>query len=154
MTSTVDLYRRLDPLPLGRRLFSFGYARKAPYFASIRPRVISMTANRAEVVVHKRRAVQNHIGTVHAIAVANGLEAAMGLLCEASVPSGMRWIPTGIALDYEKKADGDVHCLAETDPEQWVGEAPFTVQVRCTARLDDGTQVVSGTIPVRVSPAR
>lgn len=154
MSATANLYRRLDPLPMGRRLFSIGYALKAPYFASIRPRVVSMGPNRAEVVVRKRRAVQNHIGTVHAIAVANGLEAAMGLLCEATVPSGMRWIPTGISLEYEKKVTGDVHCIAETDPQQWAGQPPFAVQVRCTARLADGRQVVSGTIPVRVSALR
>lgn len=50
--------------------------------------------NHCEVVIPKRRSVQNHIGTVHAIAMCNGLEMAMGGLAESTIPpSSKRWIP-------------------------------------------------------------
>lgn len=124
---------------------------KAPYFATVRPQVVRMAPNAATVRVHKRRRVQNHIGTLHAIAIANGLEAAMGLLCEATVLSGMRWIPRGIQLDYLTKVPGDVRCEARTDSQDWAGEPPFAVDVQCSAYLEDGTEVVRGIIPVWVT---
>lgn len=166
MPQTLDLYRRLTDKPLGRTAFSVAFALKAPYFASIRPRVLVMEPHRGEVLIRKRRAVQNHIGTIHAIAVANGLEAAMGLLCEATVPDGMRWLPKGIALDYHAKVPTDVRCIATTEPADWDKEPPFQVDVRVAALLGDGadgdgadgggaegdgTEVVAGVIPVWVT---
>ncbi len=154
MPSTLALYERLAPRRFGVRVFSIAYMLRAPYFASVRPQVLRMRPNAAAVLVRKRRAVQNHLGTVHAIAVANGLEAAMGLLCEASVPAGMRWIPRGIRLEYVAKVPYDVRCEARTDPGDWLHEPPFGVDVRCTAYVvQDGeqTEVVRGVIPVWVT---
>ncbi|YAL82192.1 hotdog fold domain-containing protein [Dermacoccaceae bacterium W4C1] len=151
MTAIYDYYQRLADRRGGKFVFSLAYSIGAPYFASVRPRVVAMQPNFGEVVIKKRRAVQNHIGTVHAIAVANGLEAAMGLLCEATVPAGMRWIPRGITLEYITKVPSDVRCVARTDPQQWAGEPPFAVDVQCTATLADGTEVVTGVIPVWVT---
>ncbi len=151
MTATYDLYRKLSDKPLGTKAFGLGFVLKAPYFGSVRPQVVTMEPNSGVVRIRKRRAVQNHIGTIHAIAVANGLEAAMGLLCEATTPKGMRWIPKGIQLDYLAKVPTDVRCEAQTDPADWAKEPPFQVDVRCTARLADGTEVVRGVIPVWVT---
>ncbi|GAB3579437.1 hotdog fold domain-containing protein [Calidifontibacter terrae] len=154
MTATYDLYRRLSDKPFGGAMFDLGFSLKAPYFASVRPRVVTMEPNHSEVRIKKRRAVQNHIGTVHAIAVANGLEAAMGLLCEATVPAGMRWIPKGIELDYLAKVPTNVRCEATTAAADWAQEPPFQVDVICVARIDDGTEVVRGVIPVWVTASR
>ncbi len=151
MASTHQLYRQFETKPLGKRAFSLAFVLKAPYFASVRPKVEVMEPHHGVVTIRKRRAVQNHIGTVHAIAVANGLEAAMGLLCEATTPKGMRWIPRGIQLDYLAKVPTDVRCEARTDAADWDKEPPFAVDVRCTAYIADGTEVVSGIIPVWVT---
>ena len=152
MTSTYRMYQQFAARPLGKRAFSLAYMLKAPYFASVRPQVLEMAPHRAVVQLRKRRAVQNHIGTVHALAVGNGLEAAMGLLAEATLPEGTRWIPKGIQLDYVAKTPGDVECVAETSPEDWAKEPPFTVDVRMTGRLvKDGTVAVQGIIPIYVS---
>ncbi len=151
MTSTYDLYRRLADRPLGKRAFSLGYMIKAPYFSTVRPLVVQMAPHRAVVRVRKRWRLQNHIGTMHAIAVANGMEAAMGLLAEATVPSDARWIPRGIRLDYVTKVTGDVACIATTEPADWERERPCEVPVRVTGTLDDGTEVVRGTIPIWVT---
>ena len=50
------------------------------------PQVRDVRPHHAELTIRNRRAVHNHIGTLHAIAVCNGLEAAMGLLAEATTP--------------------------------------------------------------------
>lgn len=151
MASTFQLYRQIESKPLGKSVFSLAFMLKAPYFATVRPKVEVMEPHHGVVTIRKRRGVQNHIGTVHAIAVANGLEAAMGLLCEATTPKGMRWIPRGIQLDYIAKVPTDVRCEARTDIADWDKQPPFQVDVRCTAYVDDGSEVVSGVIPVWVT---
>lgn len=150
MTDVLALWRRCSNLPLGTRLFSLAFARKAPYFASIDPRFTVVEPNRAQLVVRRRRRVQNHIGTVHAIALCNGLEAAMGALAEASIPRSRRWIPTGMDVAYTARAAGDVTCVAETDPSVWTGAEP-DVPVRVRGTLADGTVVIEGTIRLRVT---
>lgn len=150
MTSTYALYRKLTGMPLGRRLFSLAYARKAPYFRTVRPFVREMRPNHAAVVVRSRKAVHNHIGTVHAIAVCNGLEAAMGLLAEATVPDHRRWLPKGLEVRYLDKSTTDLLCTADTEPEDWADDRS-EVRVRVRALRTDGVVVVEGVIPLHVS---
>jgi len=148
--SILRLYRRVTRLPLGDRLFSFAFARKAPYFATVRPRFTVLEPNHAELVIRKRRAVHNHIGTVHAIALCNGLEAAMGALAEATIPPHKRWIPKGMEVAYTAKADSDVTCVAETDAAQWSGDDP-ELSVRVHGTRADGTVVIEGVIRLWVT---
>jgi acyl-coenzyme A thioesterase PaaI-like protein len=147
----LPLYRRLAHLPGGRAAFSLLFARRAPYFATVRPRFVVLRPSYAELTIAKRRRVQNHIGTVHVIAIANGLEAAMGALAEASVPPGRRWIPKAMKLDYTAKATTDITCIAETDPAHWSDPGRSDVPVRVSARRADGTVVVQGVIELYVS---
>lgn len=142
-------YRRIQHLPGGKRLFSVVFAQAAPYFWTVRPQVRDVRPHHAELTIRKRRAVQNHLGTVHAIAVCNGLEAAMGLLAEATTPPGRRWIPRGMTVDYLAKSTTDLLCTADTDPQDWL--EPGDVDVRVEARRTDGTVVVRGTITIYVS---
>jgi acyl-coenzyme A thioesterase PaaI-like protein len=150
MPSVLDMYQSLSKLPQGERLFSLAFARKAPYFGTIKPRFIDLRPNYAELVVPKRKAVHNHIGTVHAIALCNGLEAAMGALAEVSIPADKRWIPKGMEVRYTAKADSDVRCIAETDPEQWVSDDP-DLPVRVKGVRKDGTTVIEGVIHLWVT---
>lgn len=149
MPDTFALYRKLTSLPLGKQAFSFLFAQKAPYFWTVRPQVREVRPHHAELVIKKRRAVQNHIGTVHAIAVCNGLEAAMGLLAEATTPTDRRWIPKGMEVAYTAKSTTDLLCTADTDPADW--ERTGDVAVRVKAIREDGTPVVEGVITIYVS---
>ncbi len=153
MSQVLSLWRRTSALPMGRRVFSTLFARKAPYFATVRPSFTVVEPNHVELVVPKRRAVHNHLGTLHAIALCNGLEAAMGALAEVSIPPGKRWIPKGMEVAYTAKATSDVTCIAETDPEQWTGEDP-DVPVRVRGERDDGTVVIEGEIRLWVTERR
>jgi len=150
--STFEAYQVVSALPQGKRIFSLLFQQKAPYFASAHIQVRDMAKNRGEVLVPKRRSVQNHIGTVHAIAVANGLEAAMGLLAEATTPKGYRWLPKGMDIEYVALSTSDILCVAETTDEDWAN-AP-DVPVKVTATRDDGTVVVQGTIRIWVTPTK
>ena len=145
-----SLHRRLVRLPAGDLLFSRLFSLRAPYFATVRPRFVELRPNYAELTIAKRRGVQNHLKTVHVIAICNGLEAAMGALAEASVPATKRWIPKGMDVRYTAKADSDISCIAETDAAQWAGDDP-DVPVRVRALRDDGTVVVEGVIRLWVT---
>lgn len=153
MPAVLDLWRRCARLPGGARAFSLLFAQKAPYFASVRPRFTEIRPNHAALVIRKRRRVHNHLGTVHAIALCNGLEAAMGALAEATVPADRRWIPKGMEVAYTAKATSDVTCFAETSPEQWTSEDP-DLPVRVWATRDDGQVVIEGIIRLWVTPRR
>ncbi|HEX4857605.1 MAG TPA: hotdog fold domain-containing protein, partial [Usitatibacteraceae bacterium] len=110
----LSLWRRMEPRPLGKWLFSRAVCAKAPYFATIRPRFEVLEPGRAVVSMKKRRAVENHIGTVHAIACCNLAEIAAGTMMEASLPKSMRWLPRGMQVEYRKKAETDLSAHAAT----------------------------------------
>lgn len=157
MSQVLTLWNKTSALPVvGSRLFSVLFAQKAPYFASIRPRFLTIEPNRAELLIPKRRRVQNHLGTVHAIALCNGLEAAMGALAEVTIPADRRWIPQGMEVSYTAKATSDIVCVAETDPEQWASDAlpdaGVDLPVRVRGTRDDGTVVIEGVIRLWVTP--
>lgn len=148
-SQVLGLWERLRTVPGGEQVFSWGFTWKAPYFRSVRPRFVQVSPNYAALTLPKRRAVLNHIGTVHAIAVCNGLEAAMGALAEATVPAGKRWLPKGMEVRYLAKSTSDLTCSAETDPATWTSGPDVPVTVKATR--DDGTVVVEGTIHLWVT---
>jgi hypothetical protein len=116
----------------------------------VRPRFTIIEPNHVELVVRDRRRVHNHIGTVHAIALCNGLEAAMGALAEVTIPRDKRWIPKGMEVAYTAKAVGDITCIAETDAAQWTSTDP-DLPVRVRGVMADGTVVIEGVINLWVT---
>jgi acyl-coenzyme A thioesterase PaaI-like protein len=150
MANVMDLYTRVTRLPAGKKIFSLLFSQKAPYFATVRPTFVELRPGYAELRIKKRRGVQNHIGTVHVIAICNGLEAAMGAMAEVTVPPTKRWIPKGMEVDYTAKASSDITCIAESDLDAWTGEDP-DVPVRVRGVREDGTVVVQGVIRLWVT---
>ncbi|MDT4913103.1 MAG: hypothetical protein QOC66_2231 [Pseudonocardiales bacterium] len=149
----LDLYERATKVPLvGRGAFSLAFGLKAPYFLTIAPTVVELRPNHAAVRIRKWWGVHNHIGTVHVIAVANGLELAMGALAEATIPGHLRWIPKGMELEYLAMADSTILAIADTDPADWT--QPGEIGVRVQATRADGTVVVRGVIRLHVSEKR
>jgi len=144
----LKMYRKTAQWPLGGWIFSRLFCHKAPYFASIRPRVTELRPDFCEVRFAKRRRVENHIGTVHVIAICNALEMAMGAMAEASIPRHLRWIPRGMEVSYTAKATSNIRATAQTTADAWKpGDLPIMVK----ACRDDGTVVVEGTIMLYIS---
>jgi acyl-coenzyme A thioesterase PaaI-like protein len=113
MTPLLRLYRRFERWPLGRWLFSRAVCFKAPYFGSIHPTIVALESGRCEARIPHRRGMQNHIGSVHAIALCNLAELCAGVMTDASIPDGMRWIPKGMSVQYLKKAMGPQTGIAQ-----------------------------------------
>ena len=117
----LSLYRRITRWPAGHWLFSRAVCLKAPYFASISPRIETLEPNRCVATIRHRRKITNHLGTVHAIALCNLAELTAGLMTDASLPASMRWIPKGMSVEYVKKAVGTM--CATALPVQRIVEA-------------------------------
>ena len=111
-TPLLKLYRKFLRYPAGHWLFSRAVCFKAPYFGSMRPTIRVLEPGRCEATIPHRRAVQNHIGTVHAIALCNLAELCAGVMTDASLPGDMRWIPKGMTVSYLKKAKGTMRGIA------------------------------------------
>lgn len=111
-TPLLAMYGKISRWPLGHWLFSKAVCFKAPYFGSISPVITRLEHSRCEAVIKDRRAVHNHIGTVHAIALCNLAELCAGVMTDASLPNDMRWIPKGMTVAYLKRAKGRMHAVA------------------------------------------
>jgi acyl-coenzyme A thioesterase PaaI-like protein len=140
---------------VGSRVFSLGVSVTAPYFLTIGPHVVALEPGRAEVRMANRWHVRNHLGTVHAIAMCNLAEVAMGVLAEKTVPDTHRWIPVGMTVRYLAKGETDLRAIAEARlPELGDDEVEVTVPVRV---LDDhDVEVCHADITIRIDtrPAR
>lgn len=126
-TSTYKLWQKLSDVPVvGTHLFSAGYSLFAPYFATVLPHVREVQPGYAVVSAPKWWGVRNHIGTFHAIAGCNVAEAAMGVLCEASVPTSHRWVPKAMDVRYVTISKGGLTATATADVPDFSSITPET----------------------------
>ena len=145
----LHLYQRLARRSFGRWLFARIICLNAPYFATIAPRFHDLRPGFCQVSMRKRRQVLNHIRTVHALAMGNLCELAAGMMMEATLPCGLRWIPRGMTIEYLQKAKSDVTASARIDKSEWSpGE---NVGVPVTVIDADGQEVVRAVISMYVS---
>jgi len=150
--SVLTLYRRITRWPAGHWLFSRAVCFKAPYFASIAPRIELLEPGRCVASLRHRRKVTNHIGTVHAIALCNLAELSGGLMVDASLPASMRWIPKGMTVEYLHKAIGTLRAVAT--PAQAIIEAPagYELPVNIVVTDASGEAVFHARITMWLSP--
>jgi acyl-coenzyme A thioesterase PaaI-like protein len=125
---------------------------RAPYFRTIKPKFLELGPRLCRVSMRKRRAVENHIGTVHALAIGNLCELAAGMCTEVTIPAGMRWIPRGMTIEYLAKAETDVAATARLDKTEWPGAE--NVGVLVTVTDTGGKEVVRAVINMFVSPRK
>ena len=151
--SSLNFWQKLSTKPGGKWLFSKLVCLKAPYFATIRPHFEELRPGHCVLTIQKRRAVQNHLGTVHAIAMCNMAELAGGTMTEVSTPAAHRWIPKGMTVEYLKKAETDLRAEASFNTQPEFGAAasvPVTVQVSDAS----GQLVFRAEISMWISPKK
>jgi acyl-coenzyme A thioesterase PaaI-like protein len=151
-STALRTWHRLSGTAIGRWAFSRIVCIKAPYFGSIHPVFDVLEKGRAVAHMKKRRAVSNHIGTVHAIAMANLCELVAGTMTEVSVPRTMRWIPRGMQIDYLGKAETAISAEALL-PAIRDGQAQDAV-VSVDVTDAYGNRVVHADITMYVSPKK
>ena len=148
----IRLWRRLGGSGFGRWLFTRIVCAKAPYFASISPLITRLEPGVCEAHLRQRRRVQNHIGTVHAIALCNLAELCAGLMTDVSIPGDMRWIPKDMTVRYLAKAKGRISASARPATELRSAAEPYAATIAVTLDDDAGNTVASAEIRMWLSP--
>jgi acyl-coenzyme A thioesterase PaaI-like protein len=140
----------LSGVPGGRMLFSRLVGRMAPYTGSIHATVTVLRAGYAEVEMHDRRGVRNHLDSIHAIALANLGELAGNLALAYSLPDDARFIVSGMEIEYMKKARGRITAIGESPIPRTATRAQYDVPV--TLRDTSGDEVARAVLHSLVGP--
>lgn len=142
---------RLSRLPFGKRLFSWAVGRTAPYTGSVGGQFLEVRAGYARVELKDRRAVRNHLASIHAVALVNLAEMTSGVALMTALPAGVRGIVTGLSIEYLKKARGT---LVATTTAHAPSTVTRTVTHHVTATIVDAAGDVVATCMVhwRLSP--
>mmetsp|Transcript_14602 Transcript_14602/g.21774 ORF Transcript_14602/g.21774 Transcript_14602/m.21774 type:complete len:161 (+) Transcript_14602:334-816(+) len=140
--NVLKIYNSLKTYPCGKTLFSYFFAYNAPYFLNLRATVNDLQSGHASVSMKQRWAVQNHIKTVHAIAVCNLIEMTMGLVAEASIPHNLRWLPMGMDVNYLKKASGRLTASSSIDPSTFFALPNYPGEVRVPVEVTNSEGII------------
>lgn len=134
-SSVLARWHMLGRLPFGRWLFSKLIGAVVPYAASIDARVALLEEGRAQVRLRDRRAVRNHLKSIHAVALTNLAELAANLALMTREHSNSRWIVTGMETRFVKKARGPITAETFVPPVDWSspGELIGSVTLRDAA---------------------
>ncbi|QUI64509.1 DUF4442 domain-containing protein [Pseudoalteromonas sp. CO348] len=127
----LKIYKRMSWLPFGKWMFSKAVCRKAPYFGTIKPKITQLKPGVCRATIRNRKAIHNHIGTVHAIAQCNLAELCAGVMTDATINHKThRWIPKGMSVQYLAKAETDLHAVAQIEyPRTWQDKEELVVPV-------------------------
>jgi acyl-coenzyme A thioesterase PaaI-like protein len=149
--TVMDRWHRAEGSPLGRRLFSLALGRFAPYSGTIGARVEALEPGKSVVTMRDRKAVRNHLSSVHAAALMNLIEMSGSLAVISTLPPNTRMIPVRVETDFVKKARGLLTADArfELPATAEPAEAASTVTVRDA----DGDEVARGKVIVLIGPA-
>lgn len=145
----LKLWQQFGGTAPGRWLVSKIVCFVAPYFGSIRPLFTVLEPGHVEVAFRKRRAVTNHIKSVHAIAMCNAAELAAGTCMDVSLRGDYRWIPVGMEVEYLKIAKTDLRAICRLDRYDW--DTPQDVIMPVTVVDTANNVVFTATIRMRIS---
>lgn len=139
------LIQRL-PRPLHEPLLSRLFCSQVRFAGTAKVRIQQLRDDEVRMSLANHRPVRNHIGGVHAAAMALLAESASGCMVGMNLPDTKLPLIKSLKIDYLRRASGDLRAIATLRPDQRramleedKGEALVEVML-----LDD-----SGTEPVR-----
>ena len=125
-------WKTLGGLPGGRRVFDQIMARVIPYTGTVAPEFLELRPGYARVAMNDRRAVRNHLRSVHAVALANLGEASTGMALACGLPPEARAILVKLTMEYRSKARGRLtaECRCEPPRDATRQEVELTSELR------------------------
>ena len=111
----LSAWQRVNQKPAGKWLFARMLKRFVPYSGSIGAVVEELTPGHCRVSLKDRRAVRNHLRSIHALALSNLGELCSGLAMLTQLPVNVQGIVTRIDTQYHKKARGTLSAKSECE---------------------------------------
>lgn len=143
-------WARLSGVPGGKRLFSWMVGRQALYTGTIGAQIVEFRRGYVRATLRDRRAVRNHLNSIHAVALVNFAEVVSGVAMLSALPAGLRGIVTGLSIEYLKKARGTLTGESTVELPQIEGSTPL--ELHATIRDASGDEVARATVHWIVGP--
>ncbi|MGQ0473871.1 MULTISPECIES: DUF4442 domain-containing protein [Acinetobacter] len=114
------LVKATSRLPQGMRtaLLSKTFGRVVPMVGSAKIRYQEISASKVVVSMVNHKAMQNHIGQIHACAMALLAETATGFVTAMNVPDSAVVLIKSLKVDFKRPTKGGMTAVATLTPEQ------------------------------------
>jgi len=112
----VKMWDKFGHSAAGRKFFSYMLGRTVPYSGNIKAEVLTLGDGKVTIAMNDRRAVRNHLKSIHAIALANLGELASGMAMFSKIPNSTRAIVVDLDIKYVKKARGRLIATGKAQP--------------------------------------
>jgi uncharacterized protein (TIGR00369 family) len=146
------IWETLASVPGGKRLFSRVLGLINPYTGALGAEIVELGPGRCRARLRERRAIQNHVRSIHAIALINLAEVTSGLALMAGLPDDARGLPVHLEIDYHKKARGVI--TAECDCAPPVDNREQAIALTCSMANAEGEVVATARARWAVGPKR
>ena len=121
-------WNRCKGLPGSAMLFNLVIRNMIPYTGALGCRVEELKPGYARVVLRERRAIRNHLRSVHAVAVTNLGEFTGGIALTTALPDTVRAIVRSLSTEYVKKARGTLTAECRVEIPTVSAETEHSVQ--------------------------
>jgi acyl-coenzyme A thioesterase PaaI-like protein len=96
---------------------NFAIRRAVPFTGTAQIRYEVMQQDRVEVSVANKRVVQNHLGTVHAMAIGLLAETASGMIVGMNIRDDSMPLIKSLTLRFKRRVSGDMRAVASLSAE-------------------------------------
>ena len=147
-----DSWDKLSGIPGGKKLFDKFIGVFVPYTGAMGAEVLELRRGYCKIQLRDRRAVRNHLDSVHAIALANLAEFAGNLAMMYSMPDDARFIVAGFTIEYLKKSRGTI--TAESSPVIPTTNEKREYPVEVSMRDESGAEVAHVVLRTLIGPKK
>ena len=134
------LVKATSKLPKGIRstLWSKAFGRVVPMVGSANIRYLEVSHAKVVVKIENHRAMQNHIGQVHACAMALIAETATGFVTGMNVPDSCIMLIKSLKIDFKRPTKGAMTATATlTDDQQKLMQSTEKGETLVSVRVTD-----------------